>query len=131
MIWTKSEEELIEFLNELNNKHTSIKFEFKYLRHQIEFLDTLVHINGNNHLQTTLTGNLLIARSISKSAYPSSLKNSTNSQDLQIKRKCSASDEFNKHSRNLLQLKKKTYHHVTLKEQTDKARVEDRTLLSK
>ena len=82
MIWTKSEEELIEFLNELNNKHTSIKFEFKYLRHQIEFLDTLVHINGNNHLQTTLTGNLLIARSISKSPYPSSLKNSTYSQDL-------------------------------------------------
>ena len=33
MIWTKSEKDLIEFLNELNTKHTSIKFEFKYSRH--------------------------------------------------------------------------------------------------
>ena len=53
MIWTKSEEELIEFSNELNTKHTSIKFEVKYLR-QIEFLDTLVYMDSNNHLQTTL-----------------------------------------------------------------------------
>ena len=54
MIWTKSEKDLIEFLNELNTKHTSIKFEFKYSRQQIEFLDTLVYIDNNNKLQTTL-----------------------------------------------------------------------------
>ena len=29
---SKSEKELPEFLNELNTKHTSIKFEFKYSR---------------------------------------------------------------------------------------------------
>ena len=32
MIWTKSEKDLTEFLNESNKKHTSIKFEFKYSR---------------------------------------------------------------------------------------------------
>ena len=32
MIWTKSEKDLIEFLNELNTKNTSINFEFKYSR---------------------------------------------------------------------------------------------------
>ena len=50
MIWTKSEKNLIEFLDELNTKHTSIKFEFKYSRQQIEFLDTLVYIDNNNKL---------------------------------------------------------------------------------
>ena len=41
MIWTKLEKDLTEFLSELNTEHTSIKFEFKYSRQQIEFLDTL------------------------------------------------------------------------------------------
>ena len=54
MIWTKSEGELIKFLNESNTKHTSIKFEFKYSRQQIECLGTLVYIGSNNHLQITL-----------------------------------------------------------------------------
>ena len=35
MIWTKPEKDLIEFLNELKTKHTSIKFEFKYSRNRV------------------------------------------------------------------------------------------------
>ena len=50
MIWTKLEKDLPEFLNELNTKHFSIKFEFKYSRQQIEFLDTLLYIVNNNKL---------------------------------------------------------------------------------
>ena len=43
---------------------------------------------------------------------------------------CSTINEFNKHLSNLLQqLIKKDYHHVTLKEQIDKLRLEDRRLL--
>ena len=97
IIWIKSEEELIEFLNELNTKCNSIQFEFKYSRQQ----------------------------------HPFSLKNSiAYSEALRIKRICSTRKEFNKHSSNLLQqLVKKGYHYATLKEQIDKARVEDRTLL--
>ena len=112
MIWTKSEKDLIEFLNELNTKHTSIKFEFKY--------STLYKkpTDRQNYLH-------------SKSEHPYSLKKSiAYSQALRIKRICSTQNEFEKHSSNLLQqLKKKAYHHDTLKEQIEKARTQERTLL--
>ena len=112
MIWTKSEKDLIEFLNELNTKHTSIKFEFKY--------STLYKkpTDRQNYLH-------------SKSEHPYSLKKSiAYSQALRIKRICSTQNEFEKHSSNLLQqLKKKAYHHDSLKEQIEKARVQERTLL--
>ena len=67
----------------------------------------------------------------SKSVLPSSLKNNiVYSQVLRIKRIFSTTNEWNKYSSNFLQqLVKKDYHHATLKEQIDKARVEDRTLL--
>ena len=133
MIWTKSEKVLIEFLNELNTKHTSIKFEFKYSRQQIEFLDTVVYIDNNNKLQITLYMKPTDRQNYlhSRSEHPYSLKKSiAYSQALRIKRICSIQNEFEKHSSNLLQqLKKKGYHHDTLKEQTEKARVQERTLL--
>ena len=133
MIWTKSEKDLLEFLNELNTKHTSIKLEFKYSRQQTEFLDTLVYIDNNNKLQTTLYKKPTDQQNYlhSKSEHPYSLKKSTAySQALRIKIICSTQNKFEKHSSNLLQqLKKKGYHHDTLKEQTEKARVQERTLL--
>ena len=135
MIWTKSEKDLIEFLNELNTKHTSIKFEFKYSRQQIEFLDSLVYIDNNNKLQATLYKKPTDRQKYlhSKSEHPYSLKKSIAcSQALRIKRICSTQNEFEKYSSNLLQqLKKKGYHHDTLKEQIEKARVQERTLLFK
>ena len=128
MIWTKAEKDLIEFLNELNTKHTSIRFEFKYLRQQIEFLETLVYIDNNNKLQATLYKKPTDCQNYlySKSEHPYSLKKSiAYSQALRIKRICSTQNEFEKHSSNLLeQLKKKGYHHDTLKEQIEKARVQ-------
>ena len=133
MIWTKSIKDLIGFLNELNTKHTSIKFEFKYSRQQIEFLGTLVYMDNNNKLQTTLYKKPTDRQNYfhSKSEHPYSLKKSiAYSQALPIKRICSTQNEFEKHSRNLLQqLKKKGYHHDTLKEQIEKASVQERTLL--
>ena len=30
MIWTDSEQELLDFISDLNKKHLSIKFKFKY-----------------------------------------------------------------------------------------------------
>ena len=54
MLWIKSVEGLIKFLNELNTIMSSIKFWFKHSIQLIEFLETLVHIDSNNHLQTTL-----------------------------------------------------------------------------
>ena len=76
MIWTYSEQELLDFLIDLNKKHPSIKFEYKYSQTKIEFLDVLVYKDQNNMLQTTINRkqtdrqNYLDARS----EHPKSLK---------------------------------------------------------
>ena len=78
MVWTKSEKQLKDFMSELNQKHPSIKFDYKFDCKQIEFLDTLVYIDQQNKLQTTLfrkssdRQNFLNA----KSEHPYSLKKS-------------------------------------------------------
>ena len=50
----KSESELRHFMNKINQKHHSIKFDFKFSKESIEFLDTLVYIGSKNRLQVTL-----------------------------------------------------------------------------
>ena len=52
MVWIKSESE--HFMNEINQKHQSVKSDFKFSQEIIEFLDTLVHIDSKNRLETTL-----------------------------------------------------------------------------
>ena len=54
MVWTKSEKPLKDFMSELNQKHPSIKFHYRFDCKQIEFLNTLVYIDQQNKLQTTL-----------------------------------------------------------------------------
>ena len=54
LIWTKSENELLIFFEKLNQQHPSIKFEMKYSKGKIEFLDTLLYKDKNNNIQTTL-----------------------------------------------------------------------------
>ena len=53
MVWKDSEEELIKFLEELNKKHPTIKFEYEYSREKINFLDTTI-FNSGSRLSTTL-----------------------------------------------------------------------------
>ena len=53
-VWIKSESEPRQFMTEINKKHWSIKFDFKFSKERVEFLDTLVCINSNIRLQTTL-----------------------------------------------------------------------------
>ena len=54
MVWTKSEKQLKDFISDLNQKHPSIKFDYEFDCKQIEFLDTLVYIDHQDKLQTTL-----------------------------------------------------------------------------
>ena len=54
IIWNDTEEELFKFINKLNQKHKTIKFDFKYSKTKIEFLDVLVYKDINNKLQATL-----------------------------------------------------------------------------
>ena len=50
MIWIGSEQELPDFMTDLNKKHPSIKFKFKYSQTKIEFLVVLVYKDLNNML---------------------------------------------------------------------------------
>ena len=52
MVWTKPENKLKSCINEIN-KH-SIKFDFQIPKEKIEFSDTLVYQDHNNHLQAIL-----------------------------------------------------------------------------
>ena len=53
MVWIKSESELRQFMNKINEKLQSIKFYFKFSKESTAFLDTLVYIQSNNRRQTT------------------------------------------------------------------------------
>ena len=49
-IWTGSKTDPENFLNELNTKHPSTKFEYEISKERISFLDTEIYIK-NNKLQ--------------------------------------------------------------------------------
>ena len=53
-IWTGSTEELLTFFEQLNSKHTSIKFDCKYSTKEIDFLDTTVYITSSNTISTRI-----------------------------------------------------------------------------
>ena len=127
MIWTKSENERKIFMKDLNTKHPSIKFDFKYSKNKIEFLDTLVYIDQHQKLQTSLyqkptdSQNYLHANS----KHPCSFKKSIPySQALRIKRVCSKFQEYVKHSQALIDIQKlvgKGYDEKTIKTQIERA----------
>ena len=54
MIWTGSEQELLDLMSDLNKEHPSIKLQFKYSPTKIGFLDVLVYKYHNNILQATI-----------------------------------------------------------------------------
>ena len=54
MVWTKPEKRLKDLMSEPNQNHPSAKIDYKFDCKQIEFLDTLVYIDQQNKLQTTL-----------------------------------------------------------------------------
>ena len=136
MVWTKSENQYKFFRNEINKKHHFIKFDFKFSKEEIEFLDTLVHKEHSNRLQTTLykkptdRQNYLHARS----AYPLSLKKSIcYSQALSIKCVCSTFEEYKKHSNDLVKrFVEKGYKENIIRNQIEKVdSLERSTLLNK
>ena len=106
MVWKKSEKQLKDFMSELNQKHPSVKLDYKSDCKQIEFLDTLIYKDQQNKLQTTLfrkssdRQNFLNA----KLEHPYSLKKSIPySQALRIRRICSTFQEYHSHSRKLIE----------------------------
>ena len=104
LIYTGENAKLTQFLIELNTKHDSIKFDYETSTKSVAFLDTLVYIDQNRHLQTTLytkptdTHNYLH----SKSSHHSHLKYSLPySQALRIRRISSQNNELNTNNEKL------------------------------
>ena len=121
LTWTKSENELPTFFEKLNQQHPSINFEMKYSEDKVEFLDTLIYKGKNNNIQTTLYIKLTDSQNYihSKSAHPFSVRKSiAYSQALRLKRICSTTGEYEKHTVNLTkQLLKKGYPETMVNEQ--------------
>ena len=65
MVWTNSENEPKSFINEINKKHHSMKFDFTFPKEKIEFLDTLVYKDHKNRLQQHFMKSHLAAQIIS------------------------------------------------------------------
>ena len=54
MIWTAGENSLKEFIQEINKEHPSIKFDCKYSRSSVNFLDTTLILESNGSISTSL-----------------------------------------------------------------------------
>ena len=88
---------VVDFMSELNQKDPSIKFDYKFDCKRIEFLDTIVYIDQQNKLQTTLFRKSRDRQNFlkSKSEHSFSLKKSISySQALRIRRICSTLQNF-------------------------------------
>ena len=134
LIWTKSENELLTFSEKLNQQHPSIKFEMKYSKDIIEFLDTVIYKDKNNKTQTTLYKKSTDLQNYihSKSTRPFTLKKIiAYSQALRLKRIiCSTTGEYEKHTENLKKQRiKKGYSEFMVNEEIQKATNQDRTRL--
>ena len=99
MIHTGTKQELLIFLEKLNSKQKAIKFEHNISHSNISFLDTLIHQDKNNSLQTTRYRKPTDQQSYlhAQSYDPNSLKISISySQALRIKTICSTLTKFKK-----------------------------------
>ena len=97
----------------------------KYSKGKIEFLDTLTYKDKNNNIQTTLYKKPTDCQNYihSKSTHPFSLKNSiAYSQALRLKRICSTTGEYEKHTDTLKkQLLKKGYPQTMVNEKNSES----------
>ena len=88
MIWKVTKAEFMTFINELNEKHKTIKLDFQILARKIAFLDAMLYKDKNNNIQTTLYRKSTDQQTFlhAKSEHPRSLKSSIPySQALRLK----------------------------------------------
>ena len=97
-IWNGTVIQLQEFIKKLNNHYPTIKFDFKFSKTSIEFLDTTVYKNKEqNKLLTTVYSKPTDRRHFPHytSAYPRSLiKSIPYSQALRLKKICTETSEL-------------------------------------
>ena len=97
MLWKGSKEQLDNFINAINEKHPTIKFDFEISQQQVNFLDTTVYIEENNIIKTKLytketdTHNYLHRKSV----HPEKLKRTIPyGQALRVRRICTMEQDF-------------------------------------
>ena len=98
-IWTGNKKDLMKFLNELDTKHESIKFEYQISKTSITFLDPEAYIK-NSKLYTKIYRKQTDCQTFLNinSEHAKSLKTSIPySQALRIKRICSKTTDFEHH----------------------------------
>ena len=98
-IWTGNKKDLMKFLNELDTKHESIKFEYQISKTSITFLDPEAYIK-NSKLYTKIYRKQTDCQTFLNinSEHAKSLKISIPySQALRIKRICSKTTDFEHH----------------------------------
>ena len=98
---------MIKFIDNLNQKHPTIKFEFTYSRTSITFLDTKAYKNENGALCTTIYRKPSDRRKCLhyKSVHPKVLKDSIPySKALHLKQTCSERSELIKHLKDHLKM---------------------------
>lgn len=96
-IWKGSEEELIKFFEEINKVHPTIKFDYKYSRKEIEFLDLTIYKDLTGNLATKVFTKPTDRQAYlhKKSAHPNHLKKSIPyGQALRLRRICTDLSEF-------------------------------------
>ena len=135
MVWIKSYSELRKFMSKINQKHQLIKFDVKFSKENIEFLDTLVYIDSNERLQTTFCKKATDCQNYfhSKSAHPFSYKKGLlHGQVLRIKLIFSSFEEYRKHSQDLIKrFVQKGYNESTVRKQIERVDHLDSSLLLK
>ena len=123
MIWTGTKQDLLMFLEKLNSKHKTIKFEHNLSHSNISFLDILIYKDKNNTLQTTIYRKPTDQQSYLHAHldYPKSLKISMPySQALRIKIIYSRLTKYKKHCAILKQnFIERRYEENVLKDQID------------
>ena len=97
LIWTGTTDQLIKFKQQINEVHSSIKFDFNISNKEIIFLDAVVYKTQSGKLETKLYRKESDRQAYlhRKSEHPECLKRSTPfSQALRLRQICSTNNEF-------------------------------------
>ena len=134
-IWKGTEQELKKFLEEINLQHPTIKFDYKYSKSMIEFLDLKIFKDSMGKLLTKIYTKPTDRQSYlhKSSAHPHHLKKSIPyGQALRIRRICTNLKEFEAASEKLTtKLRERGYSNTEIASQINRARAKPREDLLK
>ena len=133
MIFQHGEDELLKFITYLNSCNPHIQFTHECSKSKINFLDTTVHMSENNTMYTDLYTKPTDAHMYLRydSCHPKHCtKSLPYSQFLRIRRICSKTSDFEKHSKSMKDhFSKRGYPPKDLEIAYNKAKNQDRMLL--